>query len=158
MLTKEQLHLKLSEVAEFKMPELTKTALKAAKQKGRGAGRPSAEERYQDEHEEVFLDMFEGINPTHRPELVKVHIKPQDCEDCGKHLTESREMHIKFYKETAAGHVAHWRKHCKNCNKYRDPNTGLFTLSQGPACQVYLNWAKSEFSARKKAAKKQSDK
>jgi hypothetical protein len=157
MLTKEQLHLKMSEVAEFKMPELTKSELKAAKQKGRGAGRPSAEERYQEEHEEVFLDMFEGINPTHTPELVKVHIKPQDCEDCGVHLTVSREMELKFYKKVP-GHIAHWRKRCKTCNKYKDPNTGEFTLAQGPACQVYLNWARSQFSVRNKQAKKSLDK
>lgn len=153
---KDELKQKLLEVAEWEMPKLSKTDAKEAKSRARG--RRSAEEKYQEEHEEVFLDMFQGINPTHKPVMVKMLIKPQDCEDCGKHLTESREMHIKFYKETPAGHIAHWRKHCKVCNKYLDPNTGEYTLSQGPACQVYLNWAKAQFSARNKAAKKNLDK
>jgi hypothetical protein len=157
MLTKEQLRQKLDEVAEFRMPKLTPSEIKISKQKARGKGRPTNEELYQDEHEEVFLDLFKGINPTHTPELVKVHIKPKDCEDCGVHLENGREMNLKFYQKTS-GHVAHWRKHCKNCNKYLDPNTGEFTLPQGPACQVYLNWAKAEFNARNKQAKKDLDK
>jgi hypothetical protein len=42
------------------------------------------------------------------------------------------------------------------CNKYKDPNTGKYTLAQGPACQVFLNWAKAEFTARNKQAVPQS--
>jgi hypothetical protein len=156
-MTKDELFQKLAEVAEFRMPKLTPSEIKISKQKSRGKGRPSLEDKYQEEHEEVFLDMFEGINPTHSPELVKVHIKPKDCEDCGVHLTVSREMEIKFYK-AVANHIPHWRHRCKTCNKYKDPNTGEFTLPQGPACQVYLNWAKSQYSARNKAAKKSIDK
>jgi hypothetical protein len=157
MLTKEQLHLKLSEVAEFRMPKLTPSEIKISKQKARGKGRPSLEEQYQDEHEEVFLDLFQGINPTHTPELVKVHIKAIDCEDCGAHCPIGRQTEIKFYK-AVPNHIAHRRDRCLTCNKYRDPNTGEYTLSQGPACQVFLNWAKAEFNARNKLAKKQSDK
>ena len=157
MLTKEQLNLKLSEVAEFRMPKLSPSEIKISKQKARGKGRPTKEYLYQEEHEQVFLDLFEGINPTHTPELVRVHIKPVDCEDCGAHCVNGRQMEIKFYK-SAPNHVAHWRKRCKTCNKYRDPNTGLYTLPQGPACQVYLNWAKSEYSSRNKQAKKALDK
>jgi len=156
-MTKDELFQKLSEVAEFRMPKLTPSEIKISKQKARGKGRPSTEELYQDEHEEVFLDMFQGINPTHTPELVKVHIKPKNCEDCHQHLTVSREMEIKFYKATAK-HIAHRRERCLNCNKYRDPNTGEFTLAQGPACQVFLNWAGAEFNARKKPNSTDSNK
>ncbi len=153
MLTKEQLHLKLSEVAEFRMPKLSASEIKISKQKARGKGRPTKEEQYQEEHEEVFLDLFQGINPTHAPELVKLHIKPIDCEDCGAHCENGRQMEIKFYK-AVPNHIAHRRDRCLTCNKYKDPNTGEFTLPQGPACQVYLNWAKSQFSLRNKQAKK----
>ena len=155
MLTKEQLRLKLAEVAEFRMPKISNTDIKEAKSRARG--RKSNEEKYQEEHEEVFMDLFNGINPTHSPELVKVHIKPVDCEDCGKHLEEGRVMEIKYYAEHSK-HIAHRRDRCKSCNKYRDPYTGLFTLPQGPACQTYLNWAKAEYSARNKQAKKDLDK
>jgi len=153
MLTKEQLNLKLSEVAEFRMPKLTPSDIKISKQKARGKGRPTKEYLYQEEHEQVFLDLFEGINPTHTPELVKVKIQAIDCEDCGAHCPNGRQMELKFYSK-APNHVPHWRQRCKTCNKYKDPNTGEFTLPQGPACQVFLNWAKAEYSARNKQAKK----
>jgi hypothetical protein len=153
-MTKDELFQKLSEVAEFRMPKLTASDIKISKQKARGKGRPSKEELYQDEHEEVFLDMFQGINPTMNPELVKVNVQPVDCEDCGRHCENGRQQEIKFYKKTV-GHIAHRRTRCLTCNKYRDPNTGEYTLPQGPACQVYLNWAKAEFNARNKLAKAQ---
>lgn len=156
-MTKDEIRQKLAEVAEFRMPKLSGSDIKISKQKARGKGRPTNEERYQEEHEEVFLDLFNGINPTHAPELVKLNIKPQDCEGCGNHLTVSREMEIKYYK-AAPNHIAHRRERCLTCNRYRDPNTGLFTLPQGPACQVYLNWAKAQFNARNKQAKKDLDK
>ena len=156
-MTKDEIKQKLAEVAEFKMPKLSASDVKTSKQKARGKGRPTKEQLYQEEHEEVFLDIFKGINPTHTPELVKVNIKAKDCEDCGQHLTVSREMEIKFYK-AVSNHVAHWRHRCKTCNKYRDPNTGEFTLPQGPACQTFLNWAKAEYTARKKTETKATDK
>jgi len=154
-MTNDELRRKMAEVAEFRMPKLTASDIKISKQKARGKGRPTNEERYQEEHEEVFLDLFEGINPTHSPELVKLNIKPVDCEDCGRHCENGRQTEIKFYKKTP-GHIAHRRDRCITCNRYRDPNTGEYTLPQGPACQVYLNWAKAQYNARNKQAKTES--
>jgi hypothetical protein len=148
-MTKDEFKQKLLEVAEWRQPKLNASEIKISKQKARGRGRPSHEEQYQDEHEEVFLDMFQGINPTHPPELVKVLIKPVDCEDCGRHCENGRQMEIKFYYEQER-HVAHRRTRCLVCNKYRDPYTGEFTLPQGPASQVFLNWAAGEFTAKNK--------
>jgi hypothetical protein len=153
---KQELLQKLSEVAEWQMPKLTPSDIKISKQRGRGKGRPSNEDKYQEEHEEVFLDLFQGINPTMSPELVKVKIKSKDCEDCGIHLAEGRQMQIKFYPATP-GHIAHRRERCMNCKQYKDPYTGRFELAMGPACQQYLNWARSEFSVRNKLAKKSQD-
>lgn len=150
---KELFKQRLSEVAEWQLPKLSPSDIKEAGQRARGRGRPTNEERYQDLHEAEFLDLFEGHNPTMAAELVRMNIKPKDCEDCGQHLTVSREMQIKFYRNMP-GHIPHRRERCLNCNKYRDPHTGEFTLAQGPACQVYLNWAKAQFSARNKQAKK----
>ncbi len=149
-MTKDELMQKLLEVAEFRMPKLNASDIKQSKQRAKGRGRPSTEDQYQDEHEQVFLDLFQGINPTHAPELVKVHIKPIDCEDCGRHCETGRKMEIKFYQEVP-NHVAHRRTRCLECNRYRDPYTGEYTLPQGRAFQVYLNWAKAEFTARKKS-------
>jgi hypothetical protein len=148
-MTKDELRQKLLEVAEWRMPKLTASEMKISKQKIRGRGRPTSEELYQDEHEEVFLDLFQGINPTHTPELVKVNIKPVDCEDCGRHCENGRQMEIKFYYQQAR-HVAHRRTRCLVCNKYKDPYTGEFTLPQGPASQVFLNWASGENTAKNK--------
>jgi hypothetical protein len=156
-MTKDEIFQKLNEVAEFRMPKLSPSEIKISKQKQRGKGRPSREEQYQEEHEEVFLDLFQGINPTMTPELVKMHIKPVDCPDCGLHCENGRKMEIKFYPK-AYRQVAHRRDRCLNCNRYRDPSTGKYTLPQGPASQAYLNWASAQWSAKRKQAKETSDK
>lgn len=145
-MTKDEIKQKLAEVGEWRMPKVAITDLKEGQRRARG--RPRAEDRYQEEHEEVFLDMFNGINPTHQPELVKVNIQPVDCEDCGRHCETGRQMEIKFYYAQPR-HIAHRRTRCLVCNKYKDPYTGLFTLPQGPASQVFLNWAAGEHTARK---------
>jgi hypothetical protein len=62
---KELFKQKLSEVADWHIPKLNETDIKESKRKGRGRGRPSVEDLYQQEHQEVFLDLFNGINPTH---------------------------------------------------------------------------------------------
>lgn len=147
-MTKDELKQKLLQVAEFVMPRLTPSDIKISKQKQRGKGRPTNEQAYQAEHEEVFLDLFQGVNPTHAPELVKMHIKAIDCEDCGRHCEKGRQMEIKFYYQQGR-HAAHRRTRCLVCNKYQDPYTGDFTLPQGPASQVFLNWAAAEHTARK---------
>jgi hypothetical protein len=148
-MTKDELKQKLSEVAEWRQPRISISDVKRGEQKARGKGRPSREEMYQEEHEEVFADLFKGINPTHPPELVKVYIKPVDCEDCGQHCPNGRQTEIKFYKAVPK-HIAHRRDRCLVCNKYKDPNTGEYTLSQGPACQTFLNWAKSQYTLKNK--------
>jgi len=147
-MTKDEIKQKLAEVAEFRMPKISISDVKRGAQRARGRGRPSSDELYQQEHEEVFADLFKGINPTHAPELVKVNIKPVDCEDCGRHCESGRQMEIKFYRAMPK-HIAHRRDRCLVCNKYKDPYTGEFTLPQGPACHTFLNWAASEFTARK---------
>jgi len=148
-MTKDELKQKLSEVGEWRQPKISISDVKRGVQKARGRGRPSSEDLYQEQHEEVFADLFKGINPTQPPELVRMLIKPIDCEDCGRHCENGRQMEIKFYA-AVSNHVAHRRIRCLVCNQYKDPNTGEFTLPQGPACQVFLNWAKAEFTARKK--------
>ena len=143
---------KLSEVAEWKQPKLSVTDIKESQSKGRRRGRPSNEEQYQQEHEEVFLDLFEGINPTQQPELVRVLIQPIDCPDCGQHCPTGRRKEIKLYKNLPR-HVDHWRTRCVECKRYQHPDTKEFTIQPGPACQVFLNWAKAQYSARIKKAR-----
>lgn len=147
----------ISQVAVLEIPKLTPTDVREAKKSARGRGRPTSEELYQNEHEQVFKEIFEGVNPTHTPELKQIKIKAVDCADCGKHCANGRREEIKYYYETP-GHIAHRRQRCLECNRYRDPDDGTYTLAQGPACQRYLNWAKKEFVARKKLNKETTGK
>jgi hypothetical protein len=63
-------------------------------------------------------------------------------------------MEIKFYYAQPR-HIAHRRTRCLVCNKYRDPYTGEFTLPQGPASQVFLNWAAGENTVKNKKPKQE---
>ena len=151
---KELFKQRLSEVAEWQQPKLTASDIKQAGQKSRGRGRPSKESLYQQEHEEVFLDLFEGINPTQQPELVRVLVQAVDCPDCGQHCPNGRRKEIKLYKNLPR-HIDHWRTRCVECKLYQHPDTKEFSIQPGPACQVFLNWAKAQYSARMKKAKQE---
>jgi hypothetical protein len=152
----EEFKRRLSEVAEWHIPKLKDWEVDLAKQKARGRGRPTNEEQYQDEHEQIFLEIFNGVNPTYTPQVTKVKIQPTVCNDCGRHCPEGRRQEIKFYNQP--NHAPHRRERCLECNLYRDPDTGIYELKQGPAAQVFLNWAKREFNARKKPSNKDKDK
>ena len=146
---------KLSEVADWTIPKLSPTDVKQAKKRARG--RRSNEEKYEEEHEEIFLEIFQGVNPTCPAELTNLKIAAVDCPNCGKHCPNGRREEIKYYPATP-GHIAHRRNRCLECNKYRDPDHGTWDLPQGPAAQRYLNWAKKQFSLKRKADKESSDK
>jgi hypothetical protein len=139
------------------MPKLKDWEVKEAKKSARGKNKRTEEELYQIEHEEIFKEIFGGVNPTMTPELKQLKVKAVDCADCGKHCPNGRKEEIKYYHETP-GHIAHQRRRCLECNRYRDPDDGTYTLPQGPACHKYLNWAKREFVVRKKMNKLQSGK
>jgi hypothetical protein len=147
----------LSQVADWEMPKLKDWEVKEAKKSARGKNKRTEEELYQIEHEEIFREIFGGVNPTMTPELKQLKVKAVDCADCGKHCPNGRKEEIKYYHETP-GHIAHQRRRCLECNRYRDPDDGTYTLPQGPACHKYLNWAKREFVVRKKMNKLQSGK
>jgi len=148
---------KLSEVAEWRIPELKEWEVKEAKAKARGKGRKTNEEKYQEEHEELFMEIFNGVNPTHHIQLKEVKYVPETCPDCQKVCVKGRCQEIKFYNNNP-GHINHRRIRCKECNLYQNPETGVFDIPQGPAAQIFLNWAKKQFSLRIKQAKSQSDK
>lgn len=125
---------KLSEVAEWIIPKLSKTDANEVKKRARG--RKSAEERYQEEHEEIFTELFQGVNPTHPPELVKVKCQATICPDCGCECSQGRHKEIKFY-ETGAKKVRNWRERCITCNKNKNPFTGKFDLTPSEAPHVW---------------------
>lgn len=117
---------KLSEVAEWRIPKLSKSEIKAAT-KRRGRGRPTGEEQYQEEHEQAFIELFDGVNPTHHLEITEIKHQPRPCEDCGK-MVEGRKKDIKIYRY---GTVVGRKEHCLNCDLHKDPYTGEFKYASG---------------------------
>lgn len=124
---------KLSEVAEWKLPDTPReTSLNAKKTRGR----KSKEEKYQDEHEEVFMELFEGTNPTYTPLLTKIKYATVTCE-CGRVCDSGCQKEAKLY-ETKAKTI--WRWKCKTCGMTQDPYTGEYNLNPSRASIVWQNF------------------
>lgn len=141
---------KLSEVAVWKIPDTPReTSLNAKKKRGR----PSKEELYQEEHEEVFLELFNGENPTYAPMIVKLKIAAVECNDCGRLCENGCHKEKKLY-DTA--NKPHWRERCLTCNKARNPYTGAFDLTIAQASVVwnsYLRDSKGIYASKGNLAK-----
>jgi hypothetical protein len=128
----EEYQLKLSQVAEFTIPEVNGAGnAKTAKR-----GRKSTEEQYQLEHEQVFLDLFDGKNPTIQPVLTKVKIQACVCDDCGKYCEHGRHTEKTKYLSSRP----HWRSRCLTCGMNQNPNTGEWNLSNKDASAHWANW------------------
>lgn len=128
---------KLSEVATWALPKLSATDIKEAKKRGRG--RPSNEELYQEAHEEIFMDIYNGVNPTHPPELIKTKNKATVCDDCGCDCPEGRHKEIKLY-ETGPKKTRNWRERCITCNMNKNPFTGKFDMTASESPHVWTNY------------------
>ena len=147
----------LSELGEFKRPKLSDTDIKQAMKSQRSVGRPSAEDQFQVEHFREYLERHGGINPTHAPELVKLKTCERKCDDCDRVLQGAPRRDIKYFTRQP-NHINHMRIRCLDCGFYRHPETGVYDLAQGPACQTFLNWAKREYTLRKRQTKTDPDK
>lgn len=124
---------KLSEVAEWAQPKITKSDLKEARQRARG--RRSREEQYQEEHEQVFTEMFDGVNPTVPLELKTVKAAPSQCDHCEQMVQGGAHIEKKLY---VTGPKRHWRERCLTCHKSRDPYTGQFNLT---GTEASIKWS-----------------
>ena len=133
----EEFRRKLSEVANWTIPKLSPTDIKESQQKKRGRGRPSYEEQYQDAHEEIFLEIHNGINPTHPPELKGLKCQPTTCEDCGAHCPNGRHKETKLYETGRTTKKRNWRERCVTCQKHKNPFTGQFDLTPSEAPHVW---------------------
>jgi RNase P subunit RPR2 len=132
----EEFKKRLSEVAEWRIPKISSTDVKIARQKARGKGRPTKEQLYQEEHEQVFVDLFEGINPTYTPVVTTVKIQACTCDDCGKHCEHGRHTEITKYTSSRP----HWRARCLTCGMNKNPNTGEWDLTNKDASAHWANW------------------
>jgi hypothetical protein len=126
----EEFRKRLSEVAEWTIPDTPReTSLNAKKKRGR----KSAEEKYQDEHEEIFMELFEGTNPTYPPLLTRIKHTPTTCE-CGRVCSNGCDKEAKLYQTQGKNC---WRWKCKTCGMTQDPYTGEFTLNAQKASIVW---------------------
>jgi hypothetical protein len=132
----EEFKRRLSEVAEWEMPKLSDTDVREAKKRARGRGRPTNEELFQQEHEEIFKEIFDGINPTIKPVLTKIIHQPHLCE-CGKICEDGCPKDIKLYHIKGQ---SHWRQKCLNCGMTQNPYTGKFNLTAQKALGVWTSF------------------
>lgn len=147
---------KLSEVADWRLPDTPReTSLNAKKRRGR----KSAEEKYQEAHEETFLEMFEGVNPTYAPMLVKVKVQAVTCEDCGDHCANGRQVELKYY---ATKDKPHWRRKCVTCKHWENPVTKQFDIDNGTDSSIiwtdFLRDSKGAYKTKKNQAREQMSK
>jgi hypothetical protein len=138
----EEFKKRLSEVADWHIPDLKDWEIKQAKQKARGKGRPSAEEKYQEEHEAIFLEMFNGKNPTIQPVVTNVKVQSCMCEDCGRFCEKGRRTELTRYTTNRT----HWRERCVTCGMNKNPNTGAWDLSNKDASGQWSNWLRKTSS------------
>jgi hypothetical protein len=129
----EEFKRRLSEVAEWEMPKLKDWEIKEAKKSARGKHKRTEEELYQLEHEQAFLEIFQGINPTHKPILIKVIHQPILCE-CGEIRDDGCPRDLKLHH---ANGKCHWRQKCLGCGKSQNPYTGKFDLGPQRASVVW---------------------
>ena len=127
---------KLSEVADWKIPEtLQETSMNAKKKRGR----KSNEDEYMELREEIFYEEFGGINNTVPPMLLGVKCSPTTCEDCGKHCPNGRKKETKLY-ETGQTKKRNWREKCLTCELHKNPFTGEFELSSQQAPHAWTDF------------------
>lgn len=129
----EEFKQRLSEVADWEIPDVT---CGGNTKKGRGAGRPSKEQQYQEQHEEAFLEMFGGKNPTVCPFVTKIKVAGCVCDDCGKFCEQGRHKERTKYTSNRP----HWRERCITCGMNQNPNTGEFDLNNKEASAHWANW------------------
>lgn len=126
---------KLTEVAEWRIPKTVTGTISGDAKRPRKPGRPTKEELYQDEHEQVFLEMFDGTNPTFPPQITQVKRTACECADCGRTCPNGRETEAKLHQKN--GKKA-WRQKCVTCGMFQNPFNGKFEL-QGSAASIKFN-------------------
>lgn len=127
---------KLSDVAEWIVPEtLTATASGQAK---KSRGRKSNEELYQEAREQIFQEEFGGVNNSYPPKIIKVKCQSVVCE-CGKICENGHHMEQKFYDNSK---VKGWKAKCKTCGMHKNPYTGEWDLTSGQASYVWANYSR----------------
>lgn len=142
---------KLSEVAEWQIPKLKEWEIKEAKKSARGKYKRTEEELYQIEHEQAFLEIYGGVNPTAPAELIKLKCQGHDCESCGRYCENGQHTEKKLYE---ANNKKHWREKCVTCNKFKNPISGKFDLDPSVAAHKWNAFLRDTKGAYKTARNK----
>jgi hypothetical protein len=130
-MTNDEIKQKLSEIVEWEIPKIEKTEIKSDRRK------LTKEEKYQYAHEQEFMDIFEGVNPTVAPKVIRIKIQPVTCDDCGKHCPDGRRKEKKVYE---ANGNRHWREKCITCGMSQNPFTKQFDLTVAEASSRWANY------------------
>lgn len=84
------------------------------------------DEEAQDYYDRLVAWREAQPNPSVPPQIKRLKIAAVDCEDCGRHCPNGRRVESKV----CTTGQPHWRTQCHECELYRDPATGEFTLPQ----------------------------
>jgi hypothetical protein len=123
---------KLSEVAVWRIEKVSNTAVKEGIRRARGKFKPVTE----DEPEpDLAVKLEDGCNPTMALTLVGLLPCATNCEDCGVHCPNGREVTAKLYPSRTLG--KHWRKRCVTCQRYLNKDTGKYTVPGNDASNHY---------------------
>ena len=122
---------RLNEVAEWRFEKVSDTQIKKSRQLAKGKNKPIVE----GEEPEMAVQLIDGVNPTTVPILVKLKPCSTNCEDCGKHCPNGRQLTAKLYPSRALG--LHWRKRCVTCQRYLNKDTGKYTVPDNNASNHY---------------------
>jgi len=83
------------------------------------------DEQAQDYYDQLMAYKESLPNSSVPPEIKKLKIQAKDCEDCGRHCENGRQVQSKL----CVSGQKHWRTSCQTCGLYRDPATGKFSLA-----------------------------
>lgn len=128
----EEFKRKLTEVADWHIPEIKLDGTTRRQVRGR----LSNETKYQNEHEQIFFEIFGGINPTAVPTVTNIKPAATTCDDCGRHCPNGRAKEKKLY-QTGKNH---WREKCITCGMNKNPYTGVFDLTTNRATAEWTIW------------------
>lgn len=137
---------KLSEVAEWHRPTIGPNGCYSV-----AKGHPRVEHpgeiteqelaEMSDEEAQSYYDQLTAWreqlpNESVPPKIKRLKFDPKPCEDCGQTLEQHRQCEKKLY----ISGTTHWREKCLNCNRYRHPETGKFTVNGLGSHQFFCDY------------------
>lgn len=134
---------KLSEVAEWRIPDTITDTASGTKRKRRG--RPTKDTNIcsdtEEHNEHDDTSDTQEKNNTFPPQITKLKVCAQTCEDCGRHCENGRQIEKRVYD---TNNKRHWRQRCLNCDHYQNPYTGEFDLPRSTAAKTWNDFYRAK--------------